>query len=206
MPAAPSLERLGTRVDSWSDLVPGAAEKAGEIEDNFVNELKAQEIPQVMIEKVEFAEGFNKKTYHVVRIPAGNIAVHLNPSGKNLAMGWSLYVHHTPNWPMIGILAAIAFGISFLNSLGLVSSFGVFFVNWIFGTFRWLLDVAILALIAGYVWKGSIWYFFMSAPGELAKDDLAGLSMSVHHCLQASAEKAGFDVEKMRAKNTFRAG
>jgi hypothetical protein len=206
IPAAPSLERLGARIDSWADLAAGAAEKASEIDENFVNEINAREIPQVMIEKVEFAEGYAKKAYHVVRSPYGNIAVHLNPSGKDLSMGWSLYVHRAPNWLMLGILAAIAFGISFLTSLGSVYSFGVFFVSWIFGTFRWLLDVAILALIAGYVWKGNFWYFFMSAPGELAKDELSGLTMSVHHCLLAAAEKAGLDVEKIRAKNTFRAG
>ena len=93
---------------------------------------------------------------------------------------------------MLGILAAIAFGISFLTSLGLVSSFGVFFVNWMFGTFRWLFDVATLAIIAGYVWKGDFWYFFMTAPGELAKDDndwLLGRSLRDDLLIECRADK-----------------
>lgn len=206
IPAVPTLERLGARKDGWADLISGEAEKAGEVEEAFVAEMKAREIPQVTIEKVEFASGNSLKTYQVVRSPSGTVAVQVGSAGKDLVVSWSLYTRHVLNLPMLGILAAIAFGVSFLTSLGAVYNFGIFFVSWVFGTFRWLLDAAVLALIAGYVWKGSFWFFFLDTPGEIAKDELAALTMAVHYSLQAAVEKSGLDAARLRGKHSFRGG
>ncbi len=204
-PAVPALENLGAWKDGWADLIAGAASKAGDLENFFVEDVKARDIPMVMVEKVEFASKFNKKDYLVVRNPAGMVAVQIGPSGNDLSMSWSLYVKHIPNWRMIAILAAIAFAVSFLNALG-TYSFGIFFVNWVFGTFGWLMPVAVLALIGGYVWKGSLWYFFLENPGEMANDELTALTLAIHQSLQSAVEKAGFDATLLRKKPSFWAG
>jgi len=159
----------------------------------------------VLVEKVEFASQYNKKNYLVVRKPGGVVAVQINPSGSDLSLSWSLYTRHVPNWRMIAILVAIAFVISFLNALG-TFSFGVFFVNWVFGTFNWLMPVAILALIGGYVWKGSLWYFFLENPGDTADDDLTALTLAVHQSIHSAVEKAGMDAGTLRQKSTFHGG
>ncbi|MDO8971969.1 MAG: hypothetical protein Q7U74_14840, partial [Saprospiraceae bacterium] len=85
----------------------------------------------------------------------------------------------------------------FLTSLGTIGNFGYFFVSWVFGTFRWLMDVAFLALIAGYVWKGSFWYFFMDSPNEIARETLMALKLAVQQSLLAAAEKAGIDTKNI---------
>jgi hypothetical protein len=206
VPAVPTLEKLGARTDGWSDLIAGASEKTGEVEEAFLVGLKEREIPQVTIEKVEFASGMFRKAYQVVRSPAGTVAVQVSAAGKDLAISWSLYTRHGLNLPMLGILAAIAFGVSFLTSLGGAFNFGIFFVNWVFGTFRWLLDTVILALIAGYVWKGSTWYFFLLTPDEIARDELAALTLAVHDSLHSAVDKSGLDSSKLRGKSAFRAG
>jgi hypothetical protein len=205
LPSAHSLDGLGVRVDHWAGLIPGGAEKCTEVEENIATELKAREFPMVNVERAEFGDGMVKKAYQVVRGPAGSVAVHTSAMGKDLLISWSTHVRRSPNWPMIAILAAIAFGISFLTSLGGIGNFGYFLVNWIFGTFNWLLPVTLLALIAGYVWKGNLWYFFMTGPSEMAKDELVALAMSVHNSLMSAAQKAGLEVDQLPEKRRFQA-
>ncbi len=204
-PAVPTLENLGAWKDGWADLLAGEASKAEDVEKSFVESLKAHDIPMVMVEKVGFANKFSKKDYLVVRNPGGTVAVQIGPSGNDLSLSWSLYTKHVPNWRMIAILGAIAFSVSFLNALG-TFNFGIFFVNWIFGTFSWLMPVALLALIGGYVWKGSMWYFFLENPGEMVNDELTALTLAVHQSICSAVEKAGLDAGKLQPKPNIQVG
>ena len=204
-PAAPSLESLGAWKDGWADLIAGEGTKAGDVEGAFVEDIKARNIAMAMVEKVDLTSKLNKKNYLVVRSSSGTVAVQINPSGNDLSLSWSLYTKHQPNWRMLAILGAIAFAVSFLNALG-TYNFGIFFLNWIFGMFGWLMPVAVLALIAGYVWKGSLWYFFLEDPGDIARGELAELTLAVHQSLQTAVEKAGLDAGALRQKPAFRVG
>jgi hypothetical protein len=202
LPRAQGVERLGVRADGWMDLVAGEASKAAEIEKAFVEELKAREIPTVNVDRMEFNVGFNKKAYQVVHHPAGAVAVNLEAAGKDLVCSWALYVPQTPNWMMLGILAGIAFGVSFLSSFQSLGGFGFgnFFLQWIFGTFGWLWQVAALALLAGQVWKGSWLYFFVVNPPDSNKEALAALVLAVHQCLLTAVEKSGINSSQLRGK------
>jgi hypothetical protein len=197
VPLAPSLENFGARSEDWAELIPGQAEKAVEVLDAFVEEFKSREIPGVTLEKTEFSAGPVKKAYQVIHSPFATVAVHVGPAGKDLSVGWSLHPRREPKWMMLGFLAAVACGASFLTSLVSLGNFGYFFFGWIFGTLNWLMPVAILAVIAGYVWKGSFWYFFMEAPGEMDTDEMAALTMAVHQSLVAALEKAGIDTDDL---------
>ncbi len=200
---SPTLEQLGAWKDGWADLVPGEASKAAEVEREFVESLKSRDIPMVMVEKVEFSSKFNKNEYLVVRNPGGAVTVQINHRGNDLSLNWALYTKHVPNWRMIAILVAIAFLASFLNSLG-TFNFGIFFVNWVFGTLSWLMPVAVLALIAGYVWKGSFWYFFLENVGEIANEELTLLTLAVHQSILSAVSKVGVDAGSLRQKFSFR--
>ena len=204
-PAAPTVESLGAWKDGWADLIAGEASKAEDVEKDFVENIKKRNIPMVMVEKVELASKFNKANYLLVRKPNGVVAVQINPCGNDLSLSWSLYTKHVPNWRMLAILAGIAFVVSFLNALG-TFNFGIFFVNWVFGTFGWLMPVAILALIGGYVWKGSFWYFFLENPGDIANDELTALMLAVHQAIQSAVDNAGLDSGALRKKSTFKIG
>jgi hypothetical protein len=196
LPMVPGLEKLGARKQEWLRLIDDGAEKAERLQNDFVDAMLSRGIPMVTVEKADFSAGFSKKTFQLVRHPAGSVVVAIEPAGKDLVLSWALYVPQAPKWSMLAILAGVAFVVSFLTSLGSVGNFGFFFVNWVFGTFRWLLDVAILALIAGYVWKGAFWYFFMDSPNEIALDTLQALKLAVQQSLLSAAEKAGVDSSK----------
>jgi hypothetical protein len=196
----PGIERLGVRADGWMDLIAGEAGKAAEIEKTFVDELKARDIPLVNIDRMEFNAGFNMKPYLVAHHPAGAVAVNVEAVGKDLVCSWALYTPQIPNWKMIGILAGIAFGVSFLTSLGTIGNFGFFFVQWVFGTFGWLWQVALVALLAGQIWKGSWQHFFLVGASDSTKESLAVLVLAVHQSLLAAVEKAGLDSSRLRGK------
>ena len=204
-PAAPVLEHLGVRVEGWADLITGAGDQAQEVQHAFVESFNARQLPMVRLEPIDFSSGGMKKPYWVVRTQTESTTVQIEAKGKDLFLGWSQYVKRTLNWQMIGILAAIAFGVSFLTSLSLIGSFGFFILNWFFGTFNWLLPVVVIALIVGYVWKGSFWYFFLQEPGEMMKADRTALMLAVHQSLSSACEKAGLDSEALR-KNEFQVG
>jgi hypothetical protein len=204
-PVVPTIENLGAWKDGWTDLIAGEAAKAEDIEQDFVESIKTRNIPMVMVEKMEFASKFNKKNYLVVRNTGGAVAVKISPNGNDLSLSWALYTKHVPNWRMLAFLAAVAFVVSFLNSLG-TFNFGIFFVNWVFGAFGWLMPIAVLALIGGYVWKGSLWYFFLEDPGDIADDELTALSLAVHQSIHSAVEKAGLNADSLRQKPNFRVG
>lgn len=203
-PAAPVLEQLGVRVDGWADLIAGAGDKAEPVQTAFIESFNARELPMAQLEPVNFSTGNAKKLYQVVRTSSGSAAVQIEAKGKDLFLSWSLYVKRSLNRSMIGILAAVAFGISFLTSLSMIGSFGYFIVAWLFGAFNWVMPVAFIALIAGYVWKGSFWYFFLQEPGEMMLDDQAAMVLVVHRSLLEAVEKAGLDSEALQTKNVFK--
>ena len=202
-PAAPSIGKLGARVDGWADLASGAGEKAEAVRAAFVESMNARAADGVSVEKVDF--GANGPTM-VVKCAAGSVAVQASGRGADLFLAWSLYVPRVLKMKMLGILAGVAFAASFLTALGMVSNFGYFLVNWIFGTINWFMPVTILAMVAGYVWKGSFWFFFMEEPSEAGQDQLAALVLAVHHSLMEAAAAAGVDTGGLRDKKVFVAG
>ncbi len=158
----------------------------------------------VRLEPVDYTTAGLRKTYWVAQTPSENTAVQIEARGKDLFLNWSQYVKRSLDWRMIGILVAIASAISFFTSLSIVRSFGYFLLDWIFGTFSWLLPVAIIALIAGYITKGSFWHFFMPEPDEMRKDDRTALMLAVHQSLLEAVEEAGLDPNPLGNKG-FRA-
>jgi hypothetical protein len=187
------------RIEGWSDLIPDAGDQAEAIQKGFVESFNARGIAEAQLEPAGFASAGTIKTYWVVRSPAGSSAVQVEPKGKDLFVGWSQYEKRTLDVQKLGILAGVAFAVSFLANLGAFSSaFGYFLLGWIFGTFNWLLPVTVIALVAGYIWKGSFWYFFMPEPDEMAKDNRTALMLAVHQSLLDAVEKAGFESDALR--------
>jgi hypothetical protein len=190
---------LGVRIDGWSDLIPGAGDQAETIQDSFVESFNAREFPGARLEQAGFTSAGIRKSYWVVRHAAESTAVQIEPKGKDLFVGWSHYARRTLDLQKLGILVGVAFIVSFLANLGaLVGSFGYFLLGWIFGTFNWLLPVTIIALVAGYIWKGSFWHFFMPEPDEMAKDDRTAAMLAVHQSLLDAVQKAGFEPDALR--------
>jgi hypothetical protein len=196
-PSAPVLEKLGVRKAEWHAIAGGAADKARQVQDLFADELRGRAIPLVTVDRAEFSSGLSRKAYQLVRHPAGSVVVSAEAVGRDLSLSWAMYVPQTPKIKMLGILAGVAFVVSFLTSLNVVGNFGYFFVDWVFGTFRWLMEVAVLAIIGGYVWKGSFWYFFVETPDEIARENLTALKLSVSQSLTSAAARAGIEISQL---------
>ena len=197
-------ETFSVQVDGWSDLVAGEAEKAAEIEQNFVDDFNARGLSYVDLGRVEISSGLQLRAYQVARHQAGSVAVYANPAGKDLMFGWDLKVAQKVSWKRIGILALAAVIISFLVSLFSGSPFLYFLEQWINGMIGWAFNVAILGLIAGKVMKGDIWYMFIEKPEAAALQELSALAMAVHQSLLAAVKKAGLEEASLRVKETFK--
>lgn len=198
-PAAPTLEQLGVRIDGWADLIPGAGDQAEAVQKGFVEGFTAREIPDARLEQTGFSSAGIMKPYWVVRKLAESSVVQIEPKGKDLWVSWSQYARRPLDMQKLGILVGAAFAVSFFEHLGVVAgNFGYFLLGWIFGTLNWLLPVTIIALVAGYIWKGSFWYFFMPEPDEMAKDERTALMLAVHQSLLGAVQKAGFETDELR--------
>jgi 23S rRNA C2498 (ribose-2'-O)-methylase RlmM len=96
-------------------------------------------------------------------------------------------------------------GASFLTNLIVGWDFGRFLVHWIFDVLSWALPVSILALIAGQIVKGDLWYMFIEKPDGAARQELAAMAMAAHQSLRNAVRKAGYDEAVLRPKESFKA-
>jgi len=199
-------ETFSAHTDSWADLVSGAGEKAAEVEQNFVEDFNGRGLTYVDLGRVETTSGLNQHTYQVAHHRSGSVAVYANQAGKDLMVGWDLSVIRKPSWSRILILVLVMLGVSFLTNLIVGWDFGRFLTHWIFDVLNWALPVSILALLAGQMIKGDIWYMFIEKPDEAAQQELAALAIAAHQSLQAAVKKAGLNDVTLRAKKTVNVG
>jgi len=195
-----SNQTFSAHADGWRDLVDGAGDKAAEVTQGFVDELKGREIPNIEIEEVVM----QGRTYQVARHKEGSVAMYASAAGKDLMLGWDLNVVQKPAWRRLAILLLAAFILSFLTSIVSFSFLG-FLGGWIFNTFgQPLIIVAILGLITGYIMKGDLWYMFVDRPDAAVRQDLAALAMAVHGCMETAVKSAGLEEKALREKAKFR--
>ena len=199
-------EAFSAHADSWADLVSGAGEKAAEVEQNFVEDFNSRGLTYVDLGRVETTSGLNQRTYQVAHHRSGSVAVYANQAGKDLMLGWDLNIIRKPSWSRILILVLVMLGVSFLTNLIVGWDFGRFLTHWIFDILNWALPVSILALLAGQIIKGDIWYMFIEKPDEAALQELAALANAAHQSLQTAVKKTGLNDVTLRAKKTFNVG
>lgn len=182
---------FNVHLDEWSDLYPGAGEKAGEVERSFVEILNGRQISNFELARTEVSSGLLARNYQVLRHRSGTVSVFVNPAGKDLAVGWEAQATQKVNWKMIGVLALTALGISFLVNLATGWIFGRFLVEWIFGIFSWILPVIAIGLVAGKIINGDIWYMFIEKADAAGQQELAALTKAAHLSLLEAVKRAG---------------
>ena len=215
--APPAITRLGVRVDGYTDVAGGAAEKAIDVEEVFINNLKEHAIPGVAIHKAEFSVGGmtgKRRIFQLVQHANGStVAVNFNILGKDLVVSWDLFVKRTPNWLFLGIMAAIIlllpipmaiFRIPGLSTILPSSSFFLFGL-YMLGLILLLMVVPFVFQLIGKLLHGSSWHFFVHQPDAFAVDDTLALSAIVHTTLLKSLKDKKVDISLLHAKGDFTA-
>lgn len=174
-------------------LVSGAGEKAGEVEQAFIDDFSRRELTYVDLARVEVTSGLAQRAYEVARHRAGSVAAYFNAAGKDLMLGWELNVQQKPKWNMIIILALIAIFSPFFTNLSVGWSLGRFLVQWIFGIFGFILPVFVAAAITGKIIKGDIWALFIEKPDAASTQELDALAEAVQQSLKSAVKRSGLE-------------
>lgn len=188
------IKQLGVRSDGWSDVIEDAAGIADKVKGAFVEEMGAQKIQGLRVTNVSLSNGaMETRAYQLVNDARGTtIVVSVTPYGKNLFVGWDLYVHRSINWLTVGLLGGIALVIAVLDTWAINYYYSGFFASvfGFLGTFLNLLLVPSLAiLLFGKIVKDDWTAAFVKSLDEFGTDDAVALSTVVENALTRAIEK-----------------
>lgn len=199
-PAAPAfigtpINKLGVRQDSWSELVEGAAGKADQIAEAFMEEVELAEIPGVKVTPATLTSGTSEpRKYFLVHNGKGaTVAVRFAAFGKDLYYTWELFTKRVINWLTIGILLGLAFLFTLIPTINTWVGMGNQFfyglytlVSLFLGS---LLVPGLALLLFGKLFKDDIWGFYMKDLDDFALDDADALTTTVDDCITLAVEK-----------------
>lgn len=187
------INKLGVRMDDWSEIVEGAAEQADQITEAFMEEIDLMEIPGVKVTPATLTSGTSeaRKYYLVYNGKGATAAVRFTAVGKDLYYSWDLFTRRSINWLVIGITLGVVFLISLIPTI-LTWISGSFFYGLysLFSSFLGLLLVPGLGLLlAGKLFKDDIWGFYLTDLDEFALDEANLLGSVVDDCISKAIEK-----------------
>lgn len=199
------IDNLGQRLDGWADLLDGAGDKAAAVENAFVQELSARQLPQLGLTRADLTPGGlagKQRGYLLAQAPAGaTLAVYIAQYGKDLYLTWDLFLRTVIQWRNILIMLAIAAVLALIPELDDFSLFG-----WIVGFLGACIPVGLVALILGKVLRNSALAFFIQEIDMFVADDITAAMFAAHHSLLLAVDEVGLDASLLRKKESFRAG
>ncbi len=186
------IHSLGIRSDGWSDVIEGAAEQEEAVQKSFAEELKAVEIPGLVIGDSMLSNGLTTRKYQVVYNGNGaNVLVRIAPYGKNLLAGWDLYTKRSINWLTIGLLGGIV--LLFALVYHLIGFWGAFFGG-LFGFLEQFVSLlfvpTLLVMLFGKIVKDDWLGLFVKDLDEFAADDAVALTSAVDSALSKAIDSA----------------
>jgi hypothetical protein len=207
------IDRLGSRLDGWADLVEGAAEKAEEIRMAFDGELQDRHMPQIDQIQSQLTPGGlagKRRKYYLTQNPVGaTLATYIGEFGHDLYISWDLFVRPVIKWRNLAIMVGIAALLAIcpaLVSQSISDAPLVALVSWFFSTLGWLVPVVIVALIAGRFMRGSFLAFFIEEIDHFAADDVTAMMFAVHKSLLKAVDSVGLDASTLRPKERYTGG
>ena len=192
---ATPISKLGVYTDGWSDVIEGGAPLADKVKREFVNNLKAAEIPGLHVaESMLMDKNGEIRPSEVINFGRDmTIIARTGAFGKHLTVSWDLYTKQTINWLTVGILGGAVFVLAFLTHiLGGIFYNGFFYglFNWL-GTFiNWLLVPGLALMLVGKITHGDWLALYKKDQGEFAEDDAMALTNIVDIALSDAIEKA----------------
>jgi hypothetical protein len=144
----------------------------------------------------------DRRPFLLASTKTGATTVRIGTFGTDLYLAWNLYVRPLLN-PLVilGIL-----GLAFLFSSGAMDS-GMFAIPILLVSFIFhCVWMSVAVGFAGRVFRGGWLGFFFKELTPFDANDIAALTLAVHHSLLQAADVVGIDVHQLRAKELFRSG
>ncbi len=197
-PLAQSFGKLGFKVDEYSDIVIDSANKSDKVNSEFVKSMQAKQIPQVNIGKSVFTAGGKKRTFHTITSPSGvTLLANILPFGKDLLLGWEMYVKRTIRWLTLAIIGGAALILPIFSALQGGLGYGIVFVFASYWTmlFTILLIASLGVLLFGKLLKDEWLYLFVEDLDPIAWEDAIALQLAVHDALLDAMDSASMEPE-----------
>lgn len=198
LPPVPPIESLGIKVDEFSDIMCDDAPRSRELTKAFIKALTDRNIPNLKIAEGEFTTEGKRRNYHVITGPAKTtFLASIFPYGKDLILGWEMYIKRTLKWVPLAILggsAVVLALISFLTSGFFFSTFWTFL-------FIFLFFAALAGLLLGKVLKDDWMYLFVEDIDEISWVEASALQLAVHEALLETMETLEVDPPKSAARS-----
>ncbi len=201
LPPVPTLDSLGIKVDEFSDIMCDDAPRSEELTEVFVKALTDRNIPGLKITEGDFTTEGKRRHYHIITGPAKTtFLASIFPYGRDLILGWEMYIKRTLKWVPLAILggtAVILALISFLTSGFFFSTFWTFL-------FIFLLFSGLAGLLLGKVLKDDWMYLFVEDIDEISWAEASALQLVVHEALLETMETIEVDLPKPAARPAAR--
>jgi len=205
VPPAPSLGVLGIKVDEFSDILCDDALRAAELTGVFVKALTDRQIPNLKISEGDFTSEGKRQHYQIVTGPVKTtFLASIFPYGKDLVLGWEMYIRRTLKWLPLVIMAGVVVILPLLSALFISLSDGgpiTFSIYWS-NFFGFLFLTALAGLLVGKVLKDDWLYLFVEDIDEISWAEASALQLVVHEALLETMETIEIDLPKPVGKLT----
>lgn len=187
------IRKLGFRVDSWYELLPGEGSRSDELAGIFKEEVEGAAGKDVrVVDSLLNGGGIATRTYQLVHNGTGaTVAARFATVGKDLYAGWELFIRREINWLPIFIIGGIALVLAVVDGIlsGIATNFFYAILS-LFQVFLGLLLVPGLGLLLfGKLFKDDIWGFFFKDQDAFALDDANALSLLVDDALSRAIDR-----------------
>jgi len=203
-PALPkvSLDKVGSYIDGWADLIENRGGKAESVRTEVVSILQ-QRYPEKTIEVVNGSIIMNRisRPYALTRTrPGGTTTIYIEDRGQDLYVSWRAFRNQVLN-----MLTNIILILSVLLTLILLQQLGSFI----------LAIAAFIIITGGLLWllsqysqivKGDPKAIFYKEASLFDQEDMVATNLSVHKSLLQALDKVGIDLKELRLKQNFNAG
>lgn len=195
----PAIEKLGVKVDEFSDIIPDLGEEAVKVEEAFIKAVGEKNLPGANITKSVYTAGGKQRAYVGISHPAGaTMLVDFVAVGKDLAINWYLYARRVINWLTVGIVGGAAFFFALLTFIiGLATIWG-FSMAWaeFFNTLSLLLVAGIFVVgLLGKILKDDIGALFVKEIDDIAWEDIGVMQSVVHDALIDTIDESLYELE-----------
>jgi hypothetical protein len=207
MPERININKLGSFLDGWAELIEGKGAKAEKVREEVLKLLQSREMPDVETANKEgyVTEAYGSRREYVITstFPGVTTAIYIAQHGKDLYASWRSYMRLILNTQLLIILGGISFMFGFIYMANNPSSGGLsLFGSWIGG----FVLLCVLVGAAGYAIKNNVLTYFFVEPNYFDIDDVTAMNLSVHYSVLRALDKAGIDSAKLRLKQDFKAG
>jgi hypothetical protein len=202
-PAAHSIHKLGIKVDEFSDIMIDDAPAAARLTQIFIKAVMNRGIPQVQVSEGEFSVEGKTRRCQIIKGPEKTtFLASITPYGKDLILGWEMYIKRTLRWISLVIMAGVAIILPLLSVLfasltyGGLITFAAYWTNF----FQFLFYTVLAGLLLGKIFKDDWLHFFVEDTDEITWSEAMSLQLVVHEALLETMETIDMDSPKLNLK------